>query len=512
VVVLANTFESGSIGTDITTGNSGSATSHAFDAVTKGAGATLAYNSANLWRGGLSMTYQTGATSAAANVTWTTSLGASSTTMYARLYVKTTGFGQTNVLIRIRSGGAQIGRLSINSAGGLDLRQGNNSTVDTSTALSANVWYRVELKLTSGSAQTAECRIYTASTGVLFDTVTGSGAYGTGTIDEVGFGHAAASSNCPLSYMDDIALSTADWIGPSEQNSTVADTVGVDVAAAGAFVAGRALTAAVAAADGTSRLVARPRTPTDTLTAADSATRARTGGRAAADTLGAGDTTGRGVTAPRTPADTLTAADVPSRLPFGYSRAAANSLTTVDGVGRAVAGGRGLVDTFGVDGAAGRTFTAPRAPAELAGFGDVPAGQTSTARQLASSVSVPATPGTGAAIFATTAELVTAGNVLAGWRQPVRAVADTVTAAASSSFLPFFAIVVPDSVLLVDGLTRGLTTARNATSVVGVEGTAVAQRNLPPNLIRPYPSTVTGSGPRSTVSATAATGTIVRSV
>ena len=74
MTTLLNSFEGGTSGTTITTGNSGGASGNAFDVINLGSGATLAFDAAQAAFGTLSCKTATGA-SATSSAEWSTSMG-----------------------------------------------------------------------------------------------------------------------------------------------------------------------------------------------------------------------------------------------------------------------------------------------------------------------------------------------------------------------------------------------------------------------------------------------------
>src|SRR3984885_13760803 len=81
-VLTSNSFDGGTSGATVTTGNSGGWSNWPFDNVSVGTGATLQYSSAQAAHGNLGLQVDTGSTAAQAYVGWSTTLGTNTTVRF----------------------------------------------------------------------------------------------------------------------------------------------------------------------------------------------------------------------------------------------------------------------------------------------------------------------------------------------------------------------------------------------------------------------------------------------
>jgi hypothetical protein len=218
-VTLLNSFEGGTSGTALTTGNTGGASGNAFDTVTIGTAATLAFDSTRAAHGTLSCKCATGASSVTALAQWGTSLGAGQSQVWWRMYCYFTALPSTTdrlwAAYSTTSGTSQCGGMYVNTSGTFQLVDDSNTTqLTTSSVMPLNAWFRLEGYLigsTSGSAQFKLFDSMDSTTATETETVSLNSR---GTIGSWQFGATAAKVNAPTYWMDDIGISTAGYLGP----------------------------------------------------------------------------------------------------------------------------------------------------------------------------------------------------------------------------------------------------------------------------------------------------------
>jgi Putative Ig domain len=225
--LLYNNFEGGTNGTTITTGNSGGSSGHAWDVATVTNG-SLVYSNTQAAHGGLSGAMSTNNTGGVAYIGWTTSLG-TVTSLYGRFNIYLTAYPTTvdaNVQMK-GTGSSSAGNVQIDTTGHI-IAQTNTFTNAFAfvNAIPLNQWVRVEWYLLGGSAGNAQFTInYYASldstqiTETHTDTTFAWGGTG-GTIDEMDFGWTNTHANQPTIYMDDLAMSPVQFLGPAGINGS----------------------------------------------------------------------------------------------------------------------------------------------------------------------------------------------------------------------------------------------------------------------------------------------------
>lgn len=225
-----NSFEGGSNGVTITTGNSGGSSGDAFDnAPTPGTGATLTYSTAQAAHGSVSMSTSSGGTSSTAYAGYT--LGTTSTDT-CRMYCRFTSLPSAQqVILRYLSSGSQAMRVNVTTAGLVEVRNAANSVVGTTTSgISAGSWFRLELMSTwSTTVGAITLRLYLSPDGTsISDSLTLSSLVLTASANEIRFGLGAALANAVQVWYDDLAIEGATWHGPAVRSIT---PTGIAVAA-----------------------------------------------------------------------------------------------------------------------------------------------------------------------------------------------------------------------------------------------------------------------------------------
>jgi len=220
--LLYNNLEGGTNGTTITTANSGGASGHAFDvaSVTNG---TLIYSNAHSAHGSLAAAMSTTVAGGSALIGWTTSLG-TVTSLYGRFNLYLTGYPNVvdaNVQMK-GTGSSSAGNVQIDTTGHIIAQTPSFANAFTFTnAIPLNQWVRIEWFLQGGTAGNAQFTInYYASvdsinvTETHTDTASAWGGTG-GTIDEMDFGWTNTHPSQPTIYIDDLAMSPFQFLGPA---------------------------------------------------------------------------------------------------------------------------------------------------------------------------------------------------------------------------------------------------------------------------------------------------------
>lgn len=220
---LANSFNGGSDGTSITAANSGGTSGNAFDFVQGGG---LVFTNAQSHSGGMAIR---GVDLTGSNWVEWDSLGSLTGAVYFRWYLYISGTPATNAYysIRLRSSTpADFGFLKVNTSTryletvAFDL----GGMGDTgSVAVATGQWVRVEWRVVAGAsgAGNSQWKLFnTADSTTPSDTNPGdgSGMWFAANCDQALFGMpSAVLPATPFTvYMDDIAVSTTDWIGPTQ--------------------------------------------------------------------------------------------------------------------------------------------------------------------------------------------------------------------------------------------------------------------------------------------------------
>lgn len=237
MTAYANTFEGGTNGTTITTGNSGGGSGNAWDTATPGTGATLAYDNAHAAHGTLAGKVATGAT--AATVLISKTFPGATTTPALRFYCYfTANPGSILEIAQCRSGATVRLHVLITTTGKVRLTNAAGSTVFTSTnSINLNGWSRVEvygvtLDAVTGAATIALFNSPDSSTATESSSFT-SQNFG-GSADRVSYGVLTNSTaNVGPFWFDDVAENdTGTAIGPAGGTAATA-TASLDITASG---------------------------------------------------------------------------------------------------------------------------------------------------------------------------------------------------------------------------------------------------------------------------------------
>jgi hypothetical protein len=225
-VPLTNSFEGGTDGTTITTGNSGGASGNAFETVTIGTGYTLTYEDSPVLSQSMCSAHTPGATSAGTEVRWDAAVGTVGPNIYTRFYVRFSALASStpnNRPMAMTTSGTQRCALVFWGSvqpGKFTWADASDSGGTSSTmTMSANTTYRFEcvwtLSTTVGQA-VINCYLGDSTTPLETLTSPASQNFGATTINSIGFGYRTAGTNAQygIMYMDGLALGTSGPFGP----------------------------------------------------------------------------------------------------------------------------------------------------------------------------------------------------------------------------------------------------------------------------------------------------------
>lgn len=243
MVALANNLEGGSANETAMTqgsgGNTGGASGDYFDVLNGGSGAAptgdrKVFSTAHAAHGSYSMLMYSGA-SGGEYAAWTTQVGTiTSGTLYIRAYfwLDTAAPSAANKMIRVMdSGGVEAAFFRCDAAPnpGIGDSAGTFTEPSGPVVLNTGQWYRVELKIPHGDVVTITGRLFYGANldgttaDVEWTQASSDTKTTTGNFAEVRFGNSLAGT---VTYYDDVAISTVDWIGPvaSSSNISASDT------------------------------------------------------------------------------------------------------------------------------------------------------------------------------------------------------------------------------------------------------------------------------------------------
>jgi hypothetical protein len=211
-----NSFDNGTTGATITTGNSATS-GDAFGGTGIGAGATLVYEATNTLHGAHSAAINP----AAAVVCYMEFRPAALAEWYGRIYVKLSALPAGTIglfVFRDSATAVQHGYVSILTTGQIRLLDANAATVATTTAtLTAGSWSRIECRfLGHASAGVLEAKLFnTVESTTATETISGTGLDTNGTIDRLRFGqNNNPAGDVAVFYVDEPYFSPTGYPGP----------------------------------------------------------------------------------------------------------------------------------------------------------------------------------------------------------------------------------------------------------------------------------------------------------
>jgi hypothetical protein len=233
---LFNTFEGGTDGTTITTSNSGGDSGTAFTFVN--AVGTRRFNAANARHGSMGVELDAPA-GEVPYLMWRSTAWPGSTTAWVRMYFKLTDVTGTNFTIMQfrRADGTAIGTdVRVTTASKITLRPNISTQYTSSTTLSTNTWYRLEIQLDSNSSTGhIQARLFYganlegATPDESFGSATDNWNTGDGTVGGWSFG-LVSNPGTNTMFMDSVGISDVGWIGSADP-ATPLDTPVVTVTA-----------------------------------------------------------------------------------------------------------------------------------------------------------------------------------------------------------------------------------------------------------------------------------------
>lgn len=214
---LANSAEDGTNAAAPVAASTGSAGEEPWDTVTVTGGAGVVYSTDQAHSGTTSYKITSGA-SGTAFTQWNVASIGQLDRVYGRfhLYAATNNAGLA--FMRLRGGGTQIIRITMDATGHLEVRNSANTVMVTFTnAIAASQWVRVEFDVTpSVAAGAVTVKLFnTASSSTATETQSlTSQALGVAYVDEVAWGQVVAAATMPTYYLDDLQLNITGLPGP----------------------------------------------------------------------------------------------------------------------------------------------------------------------------------------------------------------------------------------------------------------------------------------------------------
>lgn len=224
MTAITNTFEGGSNGTTVTTGNSGGSSGTAFDEVTIGGASTLTYSNTHVANGAMGVRILT-ASGAAAFVEHNTALG-TQTSVWGRFYLYLAAIPtKTTVLARLRTGTTGAAYLRLKTSAKIELLDTASAPQNTSTTvLSAATLYRIEWRVVcSTTVGFIECKIFDSpqSTTPIETFATPVSINTQASVDEYSVGVTNSPASVVDMYVDEIEWNNTGYPGPSSTGSAV---------------------------------------------------------------------------------------------------------------------------------------------------------------------------------------------------------------------------------------------------------------------------------------------------
>jgi hypothetical protein len=221
---LANSLEGQATGTTITNANSGGGSGDAFTTVTNPGGShVIAFSDEQNAHGNNAMKiYTPSASPAATRVDWT-GLGGGSANIWFRLYlyrVNNPPSGQ-HIFGGVRDSAAALSaQIRVSTAGLIRVENAAAAFItalDATVAMRLNQWVRIEWRiLSSATVGEFEWRLFNdPESANVTETKSATGQALAANSDQIRVGVVTNPIASDLSYYDDLAVSTVDWIGPS---------------------------------------------------------------------------------------------------------------------------------------------------------------------------------------------------------------------------------------------------------------------------------------------------------
>ena len=202
---FSQTFDSFPDGTTLTTGNTG------FTAISNSGGGTFTAASTSPVHNGFGRMQTTGSSTLSVQDDY-----GSTSSRYYRFYMRMASIpGSTQTMFNLRDASTNtVSSIRVQNDGTFVLRNGNTAVATSTAALGANQWARIELFYNAASS-TQTARLYLGSNydgSIPTETLTGAATNGATVDANYGMVTAQASQTVDL---DEVATSTAGWLGPS---------------------------------------------------------------------------------------------------------------------------------------------------------------------------------------------------------------------------------------------------------------------------------------------------------
>ena len=218
---FTNSAEGGSNNTTVTAGNSGGLSGDAFQATSIVGSGTLTYSSNFSVHGNLAYKYTTTAVTGQAYPRWTSNMGPTAFTFYARTYLYIPSYPPNTVRVaEFRDNAAgKIVAINLGTTGRLTVKDANDLTVSTTTAsVPTGSWVRIELRCVShATLGEATLRLYLTPDSTTYDeqNVNTSIATNGNALDAAFFGLAGLNVANYTYYQDDMAVRDITYAGPA---------------------------------------------------------------------------------------------------------------------------------------------------------------------------------------------------------------------------------------------------------------------------------------------------------
>lgn len=224
MVALVNSAEGGTLAAAVTSANSGGASGTPWDVVSVGGTGAITYDNTQVNSGALSYKI-VGDTTANTLLNWD-GLG-TVPEAWGRVYLYLTAVPASSVAcVWVRNASSNVTRVRINTAGKVEITDGANAVILTSTtSVATGQWIRLEWHVIALATNgTAEVRLFnTASSTTPTETLASTTASLFGNLTRVSYGR-IATTNPPTLWLDDLVANTEGWPGPESQAITGADS------------------------------------------------------------------------------------------------------------------------------------------------------------------------------------------------------------------------------------------------------------------------------------------------
>lgn len=217
-VLASNTFETGTNGVAVSSANSGGSADTAFDSVSIGTGATLAYDNARAVAGVLSCQVATGVSTSLSFAEWAAATLGTQDTVFLRGYFFFTANPAAAHRIMAAFGSATTrASIQVSASGKLRSHLPAGGIIQTMTAsIPLNQWFRVEARIT-GSAANGQIEVAlfsTAASSIPTEVITSSATQNLGgQIDSARWGLSTALANVAPFWIDNVAVGIGGYVG-----------------------------------------------------------------------------------------------------------------------------------------------------------------------------------------------------------------------------------------------------------------------------------------------------------